>query len=55
LLFTDQDLETFYSRLGWRSVNVGRILVQGREPEDLVMSFDDEAGLPDIVRLDWQW
>jgi GNAT superfamily N-acetyltransferase len=55
LLFTDQDLETFYSRLGWHSVNVGRILVQGREPEDLVMSLGDEAGLPNIVRLDWQW
>jgi GNAT superfamily N-acetyltransferase len=55
LLFTDQDLETFYSRLGWRSVNVGRILVQSREPEDLVMLFGDEAGLPNIVQLDWQW
>ena len=46
LLFTDQDLETFYSRLGWRSVNVGRILVQSREPEDLVMWFGDGPGYP---------
>jgi hypothetical protein len=55
LLFTDHDLETFYSRLGWHGVDRGRIVVQSREPEDLVMSFGDEAGLPNVVQLDWQW
>ena len=55
LLFTDDEYEPFYRRLGWRRVNASSVLVRGRQPDDLVMSLGDLAALPNVLRLELQW
>jgi predicted N-acetyltransferase YhbS len=54
MLFCGAALEPFYARLGWRPVERGRVLVEGREPDDVVMTVG-EAELPRVLRLDWSW
>jgi predicted N-acetyltransferase YhbS len=54
MLFCGRPLQPFYARLGWQPLEPGRVLVEGREPDDVVMTLG-EPRLPDVLRLDWSW
>lgn len=55
MLFTASDTERFYARLGWATLDPGRIVVGGRAPDDVVMILGNGSVLPDVLRLDWSW
>lgn len=56
MLFTDRETIPFYDRLGWAVLPEGRVLVGGApQGDDVVMTVDDTAPLPPVLRLDWSW
>jgi predicted N-acetyltransferase YhbS len=55
MLFTADDLESFYSSLGWSKLEPTRIRVHGRTPDNLVMTLGASTTLPEVVRLEQQW
>ena len=55
MLFTASDTERFYARLGWTTLEPGRVVVGGRPPDDVVMILGDGSALPDLLALDWSW
>jgi predicted N-acetyltransferase YhbS len=56
MLFCDEQNVAFYGRLGWRSLERGRVTVrEDPDSDDRVMVFGDDTSLPDHVLLDWSW
>jgi len=56
MLFCDPENAQFYERLGWRRLEIGRVLVDERAPVDLVvMILGDPSPLPAVLRLEWSW
>jgi hypothetical protein len=55
MLFTADDLQGFYSSLGWSKLEPTRIRVHDRTPDDLVMILGDSTTLPEVVSLEQQW
>jgi predicted acetyltransferase len=55
MLFCDQELASFYARLGWRPLPAERVLVNDIAPDDLVMTLGQSDRLPQPLRLEWRW
>jgi predicted acetyltransferase len=56
MLFCDQTNVPFYERLGWETLDAGRVVVAGHaDSEDRAMVLGGEHLLPDVVNLPWSW
>lgn len=55
MLFCDPETVPFYERLGWRTLAVGRIRVNGVVSDDTVMTYGSTTSLPAVLDLDWSW
>jgi ribosomal protein S18 acetylase RimI-like enzyme len=55
ILFCDHENEAFYRALGWQSLPPGRVIVEGRAPDDPIMALGEVSALPPVLRLDDGW
>jgi predicted N-acetyltransferase YhbS len=56
MLFCDEGNVPFYERLGWRALELGRVVVtEHPDSDDRVMVLGDDQPLPDTLTLEWSW
>jgi GNAT superfamily N-acetyltransferase len=55
MLFCGPEIERFYARLGWTTLEPGRVVVAGPQLADFVMILGDASRLPGVISLDWSW
>jgi len=56
MLFCDKETIPFYERLGWHTLEPGRVRVrEDPDGDDTVMVLGDDGLLSDQVALEWSW
>jgi predicted N-acetyltransferase YhbS len=56
MLFCDSETIPFYERLGWHTLEKGRVRVrEDPDGDDIVMVLGDDRLLPDRLTLEWSW
>jgi len=56
MLFCDKETTPFYGRLGWHTLEQGRVQVrEDPDDNDAVMVLGDDGLLPDRIALEWSW
>ncbi|MEP7060164.1 MAG: GNAT family N-acetyltransferase [Actinomycetota bacterium] len=55
MLFCDPENASFYSRLGWKPLASERVLVDGSNSQEMIMTLGDPSALPPVLHLTWTW
>ncbi len=56
MLFCGEETIPFYQRLGWHTLEKGRVRVQADpDADDVVMALGDDRLLPERISLEWSW